>query len=385
MVKMSTDNNDLSARQYIKQYSQILNTVFNATKAFEGAFAPIQTFDGIKENDTAFSVKTNATPVVIGDYDKGANVGFGTGTGNSSRFGERSEIIYANTDVDYSYDLKIHEGIDRHTVNNDLNAALSDRFELHAQAQTRNINVRNGAFLSANAGNTETLSTYYFEAIRDMFNRISKYYVDLEVIVPVKAYVQADLYNAIIDMKDTNSGKGSSVSLDGNALAKYKGFTLIETPSQYFANGDIAYFAPDSVCIPFVGIQTARTIESEDFDGVALQAAVKGGQFIIDDNKKAVTKVVFADTSLSALTIGSLTLSPAFRPGVMNYTASTTNATNVVTATANAAGATIALDLNGTAIDSGSAATWTAGANTVTITVTTGGVSAEYVVTVTKS
>ena len=40
-----------------------------------------------------------------------------------------------------------------------------------------------------------------------------------------------------------------------------------------------------------LGINTARTIESEDFDGVALQGAGKAGEFIPNDNKKAVVKV----------------------------------------------------------------------------------------------
>ena len=49
-------------------------------------------------------------------------------------------------------------------------------------------------------------------------------------------------------------------------------------------------FAADQVAIPFVGIATARTIDVEAFDGKALQAHAKGGQFMLDDNKKAVLK-----------------------------------------------------------------------------------------------
>ena len=41
----------------------------------------------------------------------------------------------------------------------------------------------------------------------------------------------------------------------------------------------------------FTGINTARTVESEDFDGVALQGAGKAGEYIPEDNKKAVVKV----------------------------------------------------------------------------------------------
>ena len=33
----------------------------------------------------------------------------------------------------------------------------------------------------------------------------------------------------------------------------------------------------------------------EDFDGVALQGAGKAGEFILDDNKKAVAKIVIGE------------------------------------------------------------------------------------------
>jgi len=45
------------------------------------------------------------------------------------------------------------------------------------------------------------------------------------------------------------------------------------------------------IIIPFVGISTARTVEAEDFDGVKLQAAAKGGTYALEDNKKAIVKV----------------------------------------------------------------------------------------------
>ena len=134
---MTTNNNQLNARRYEPQYKGILAAVFNAKSAFSGAFSPIQTVDGITFNTKAFSVKTNATPVVIGTYSKDPNVGFGTGTGNSSRFGNRTEVIYADTDVDFSYELVIHEGIDIATVNAGLDDAVADRLEAQSIAQTR--------------------------------------------------------------------------------------------------------------------------------------------------------------------------------------------------------------------------------------------------------
>lgn len=94
-----------------------------------------------------------------------------------------------------------------------------------------------------------------------------------------------------------------------------------------------------------------------------------------------------ADADLSDLKIGSLTLSPAFAAATTAYTASTTNATNTVNAIPANASALIAVTVNGTAIDNGTAATWHTGENTVVITVTAedGTTTKAYTVTVTQA
>ena len=285
-------NQNLATRRYEKQYAGILQTVFGVRAAFTGALSSIQILDGVQENAKAFSVKTNNTPVVIGEYKTGANDGgFGDGTGQKSRFGNLTEIKYENTDVDYGYTLTIHEGLDRYTVNNDLNAAIADRLKLQSEAQTRQMNKRIGKFMSDNAGQTEALADFTEEKVKALFNKVNAYYINQEVTAPVTIYLRPELYNAIIDMTANTSAKGSSVSIDNNGLARYKGFALVETPAQYFDTGFLAVFSPDGIVIPFVGISTARTIESTNFDGVQLQAAAKGGTYILDDNKKAVVKV----------------------------------------------------------------------------------------------
>ena len=284
-------NNNLAAARYEKQYRDMLATVFGVNAAFINALSPIQILDGVQENTTAFSVKTNGTPVVMGEYSTDANDGgFGTGTGKS-RFGELKEIKYTNTDVPYDYTLAIHEGIDRYTVNNNIEAAIADRLKLNAEAQTRGMNKRIGKFLSTAAGKTEALTDMQEATVRTLVNKIKAYYSNNEVIAPVTLYLRTELFNAIVDMTANTSAKGSSVSIDENGLAKYKGFALVETPEQYFESGDVAYFVPDGTIIPFVGISTARTVEAEDFDGVKLQAAAKGGTYALEDNKKAIVKV----------------------------------------------------------------------------------------------
>ena len=88
---------------------------------------------------------------------------------------------------------------------------------------------------------------------------------------------------------------------------------------------------------------------------------------------------------LASLSIGSLTLTPAFAAGTKTYTASTSNASDTVTATG-ANGASVGIKVNGTTVNSGSSATWNNGSNTVVVTVSKSGlVTSTYTVTVTKA
>lgn len=281
----------MAAAIYTPEYRGALETVFGVRGAFAGAFQNLQILEGIRSNATAFIVKTNNTPVVIKNYDKGANVAFGTGTGKSSRFGERTEIIYTDTPVPYDYLLSIHEGLDITTVNADLDKAVMDRLYAQSEAQTSYMNKENGKFLSTSAGVTEVLADLTPEAILALFNKMAAYQINKEIIGKSTAYVRPDLYNAIVDHPLVTSSKGSSVNIDGNSILEFKGFIIESTPEQYFVAGDAAYVAPANVAVPFVGIELARTFPSEDFAGLALQALAKGGKFMLDDNKVAVIKV----------------------------------------------------------------------------------------------
>lgn len=88
--------------------------------------------------------------------------------------------------------------------------------------------------------------------------------------------------------------------------------------------------------------------------------------------------------TLSGLEIGSLTLDPAFDSAVVEYTATTENEADTVTATATDEKAEIAIMLGETEIANGGSAAWAAGENALTITVTNETASKAYTVTVTK-
>lgn len=323
------DNNDLPARSYQLEFKRLLQAVFKKQSYFADFFGgSIEAVDGIQENETAFYVKTSDIPCVCGTgYDKTATKAFGTGTGNSSRFGSRTEIIYTNTPAKYTWGWNFHEGIDRHTVNNDFAAAIADRLELQARAKTKAFNDAHGKFISQNAGHSETLLDYTDDNVLALFNALSKYYNNIEAVGTKRAKVCADLYNAIVDHRLTTTSKGSVANIDENGVVKFKGFLIEEVPDDLFQTGEVAYVYIDGVGKAFTGINTARTIESEDFDGVALQGAGKAGEFILPDNKKAVCKVLLdSEYGLDNLTVTSaassttsgktkLTVSPALTSG----------------------------------------------------------------------
>lgn len=89
--------------------------------------------------------------------------------------------------------------------------------------------------------------------------------------------------------------------------------------------------------------------------------------------------------TLKTLEIGSLALTPAFRGSVYEYTAATSNSTDIVNAVPAASTATVEITNGATKVENGTAAVWSDGSSILTITVTNGENSQTYKVTVTKS
>lgn len=169
---------------------------------------------------------------------------------------------------------------------------------------------------------------------------------------------------------------------DGDIIGGYGSlYVLAERAGGQLAASDQVRFIEDQTV--FKG--TAR------YDG----APVFGQGFVIlnIENVDPTTVVAFApdtanpaDAHLANLAIGSLELSPAFDPATGTYEATTTNATNVITAVPVKSNSTIVIKVNNTPIANGSSATWNTGANTVEVTVSYGASTAKtYTVTVTKS
>lgn len=302
------DNNNQNARSFSLEFKEILQAVFGVRSYFGDFFAGgLEALDGVRDTDTAFVVKTSDVPCVVTTgslaeggtpaYNTDANVAFGTGTGNSTRFGERTEVIYTNTSVDYSWDWVIHEGIDRHTVNNDFEDAVADRLELQAQKKVAAFNKAHGKFISDSAGHSIPGGTIDKDTVANIFNQLHAWFINHGVEGSLwVAKVNASVYAAIIDSGLMVTSKGGTVSEDDQIVNRFKGFQIQEVPDDLFQTGEAIYAYAVGVGKAFTGINTTRTIESEDFDGVALQGAGKAGEWILTDNKKAVVKVTTSST-----------------------------------------------------------------------------------------
>lgn len=90
------------------------------------------------------------------------------------------------------------------------------------------------------------------------------------------------------------------------------------------------------------------------------------------------------NAALSDLRIGSLSLSPKFAADTTTYTASTSNATNTITAVPASGSAEVSIKAGSKDVINGAAVSWSEGSNVVTVKVTDGEQSKTYTVTVTK-
>ncbi|MCD8207141.1 MAG: hypothetical protein LUD72_04295, partial [Bacteroidales bacterium] len=263
------DNNDLAVRSYQKEFRELLSAVFANQSYFSDFFGGgLEALDGVQENETAFYVKTSDIPVVVGDaYNTDADVAFGSGTGNSTRFGERTEVIYVDTPVPYTWGWVYHEGIDRYTVNNDFDSAVADRLELQARAKTAQFNAHHGAFISDSAAESFTLASEDEDGVIALFDEISAYFNNIQAVGTKAAKVNSTIYNILINANLTTTAKNAGVNVASNDITMFKGFQIEEIPDSLFAEGECVYAYITGVGKAFTGINTARTIEAQDFDG----------------------------------------------------------------------------------------------------------------------
>ena len=276
---------------YTDKLLMVLPPIFSAKTAFQGALAKVQVVDGITQNTLAFKVKRSGTPVVINKYDTTKDINSG-----DSRFGKINEIQYGDLDVPFDEPYAINEAIDKFTVNADERQVVADRLELTSQAITRQNNANVGKLLSNGAGRTLELADLTPEKVSALFDAAASHYVDYEVDGNLYAFVSPSLYNAMVSMIQFKTLTGAVVDVNNNKLINYKGFAVSQEATRYFNDKDVAYFTPEGIVIPFVGIEVSRTMDDSRIAGQLLQSAGKGGRYLQEENKIAVIKATYDGT-----------------------------------------------------------------------------------------
>ncbi|WP_321389013.1 capsid protein [uncultured Enterococcus sp.] len=282
----------MAIKYYTKQYAGILPDLFEKKTPFLRVFGgTLQVKSDAEYNENFMDLKISDTDVTIQQYSKDPNVAFGTGTGNSNRFGPRKEVKSVDETVPWEEPLSIHEGIDKFTVNDMPDQVAAERLALHAVAWAGHVNTWLGKAISDNA--SETLTGELTEVgATSMFADARKKFINNKVSSSIAwvAYVTADVYNFLIDSELAKTDKNSSVNIDNQTLYRFKGFELVELPDDQFITGENAYFTAIGIGVVGVGIEVARALDSEDFNGVALQGAGQYAKYIPEKNKKAILK-----------------------------------------------------------------------------------------------
>ena len=281
----------MAIKIWTSDFAQMLPDIFENRTVFLRSFGGLQTLTGVEADSNFLSLKVSDTDVVIQNYSLDKDVGFGEGTGSTSRFGERKEVKSVDVQVPFETPLAIHEGIDRFSVNDIPEQVVAERLALHAVAWAERYDNVMSAALSA-AASTTLVEDLTDAGIVKMFADAHKAFVNNGVSnsIPWVAYVNTDVYDILVDSGLATSAKSADVNISQQTLYHFKGFTLVEVPDTKFQEKDVAYFAADNIGVAGVGIEIARTLDSEDFAGVALQAAGKLGKYIPDKNKNAILK-----------------------------------------------------------------------------------------------
>lgn len=170
--------------------------------------------------------------------------------------------------------------------------------------------------------------------------------------------------------------------------------TIIATPVE-----NIALYYTNPANSDFMSSDLQYTVDGEtnligfhvqgDYDTATSKTYAIMGLTLFSEYLDGIAVVEFGTASdsanLTSLTIGSLTLTPAFDPAVTTYTAATTNAKDKITGKTLYTDATIEITVGDTAVQNGKDATWSAGENSVSVKVTNDSVTKTYGITVTKS
>lgn len=288
----------MAIKLYTKQFARMLPDLFESKAKFYRAFGGnLQTITGAEAESNFLNLKISDTDVVIQNYLTGGDVGMGDFSDGSNRFGDRYEVKSTDTTVAYDTPLAIHEGVDHFTVNDMPNQVVAERLALHGVAWAEKYDKTLSTYIVAQAGKEYDDVVKSADGLAKLFSDAYQLTVNKGVSQSIRwvAYVDPEVYDMLIESKLASILKGADVDIGAQALYAFKGFILEPVPTAKFVDDYIAYFLPDNVGVAGVAIPVARTLDSEAFAGVAIQAAGKLGKYIPTKNKDAIIVAKFAD------------------------------------------------------------------------------------------
>ena len=167
--------------------------------------------------------------------------------------------------------------------------------------------------------------------------------------------------------------------LDENILGGYGDlYLLAEREGTSVKYSDIPLFIQDQTVVKGTARYDGTPVIPEAFVAIGLgKAPTLEMPFVQDVANPSVA-------ALRSLAIGALALEPSFHPDTLEYTASTSNATNMISVVPTT-GSLASVKVNGKKVQNGAAAAWEDGENTVSVTVANGDKTKTYTVAVTKN
>lgn len=289
---------------YIQRYKEVVQSIIENRMYFQDLYGEKDYIDGVQASQSMFTVSESPDleNLKIGDYNKDPNVGMGTGTAKSSRFGDTQEVVYQQKAIPWRYDKAMSIGLDAMTVNESMTKAIKDVTVAINERWADYISEDTAVYLDGmvkSEGQKVKIDLEDDKGILEAFDNISQHYVNKRFRGVLKAKVTPKMYNAIVNHPITTTGKHSAVSIDDNRVAHFKGIQIEQYPEDIIKTRDpnaLGYVFVEGISKMVIGVEYARVVESVDYLGKKFQSALRYGFYTPEKHEEAVLRIETSGT-----------------------------------------------------------------------------------------
>lgn len=285
---------------YELELKKNLETIYAKVANFGDLFTDMQVENGVANSRTGFTVKQSALEAAINDYNEDDDLGLEDGS-LLSRYGKPKRSKFVNKEIPYEKPWSVFVEFDKHTVNADLDTAVVDALEKETKALIRRFDVSHAKYMKDNAGKEIELSGYTNDQVDKLFDDIADYYneISVDVQLPKVLKVNSKLHSAILKHPMTVTSKGSTVNIDNGNVTMFRGFIIsVANGADNLYGKDVAAYAyVQGMGVSFTGIHDLDIKDGGIYtNGEFLVGSGKRGQYIPEDNLKALVKVKISAT-----------------------------------------------------------------------------------------